>query len=138
MLSIVPVKRKSLKFTCFIILLVVAFITPLYHYHDSAEVHHDDGSSDHCLAAGSASEEMHVDISDGHSHIDPHLHFLGNIDMSGKTRDWQNRIKKGPVFNECLNIAYGAEVAHSIFEIRITITKSGYFRNLSGLSPPVV
>ena len=139
MLGIMPFKRKSPILICLTLLLVVAFITPLYHYHyhDSAMAHHDFGCNDHDWDTRIAAEETHENLSDGHSHFGPHLHFIKDISLASKTHDLTNKLKNTPVAMQGIELAHREEFNPASCKTRIIIPKPDYFKSLSGLSPPI-
>jgi hypothetical protein len=137
MLSIVHIKPKSVISACFTLVLAIAFIAPVYHCHDLSMSHHHVAYDDHDAAIGTVDEDMDRNLSDSHSHIGPHLHFIKDINISGKTYDFQNRLKKTPVSMECSSSAHAEEFKRSEREIQIVIPKHSFSRDLSGLSPPI-
>ena len=137
MLGIMLVKRKSPILICLALLLVIAFILPIYHYHDSAGAHHDFGFNDHDLDTCIAGEDIHENLSDGHSHFGLHLHFIKDISFAGKTHDFKNKLNNAPIAKKGFDLTYKQEFNRSLCKTRTIVPKPDYFKSLSGLSPPI-
>jgi hypothetical protein len=117
--------------------LIIAFIVPLYHYHEHpAEYYHHNGDG-HYAEFDHPDKDIHESLSVGHKHVGPHLHIQKNISCTNANNGLQIKLHRSSALNSasyaltCLRVFNG--IAYDYQKLR---PNNSFAKAFSGLSPP--
>jgi hypothetical protein len=119
---------------CLILLLSIAFLSPLYHSHNHTQDYHQEDSGDHVLLHDGSD---HEGLSAGQQHNGSHLHVKKDI---GRT-DTHPRFEGSSLTRDLCAVTESSAFTEYLSYTLIKHTKALIFRSnsracLSGLSPP--
>lgn len=119
---------------CLILLLSIAFLSPLYHSHDYTEDYHQENNGDHVLIDNSSVRDS---LSSSQQNNGPHLHIKKDIGRTDTHLRFESSsltpdlcaVTESPAFTEYLSCTLIRHASALIF-------RSNSRACLTGLSPP--
>jgi hypothetical protein len=126
-------QSKSLLLVFF---LIIAFIAPLYHYHEHPAEYYQN-SDGHYAEFDHADKDIHESLSVGHKHVGPHLHIQKNASCTNANNGPQIKLLRSSVLSSasyaltCLRVFDG--LAYDYEKLRPI---NSFAKAFSGLSPP--
>ena len=128
--------KSQSKSLLFVFSLIIAFIAPLYHYHEHpAEYHHD--SDGHYAGFDHADKDIHDSLSAGHKHVGPHLHIQKNVSCTNSNNGLEIKLHRSSVLNSASHALTCVRVFDRIdCDYRKFRPVKSFAKAFSGLSPP--
>ena len=120
-----------------IFFLIIAFIAPLYHYHEHpAEYYHHD-SDGHYIELDHGAQGITESVSAGHKHVGSHLHLKKDFSGSNANNGLQSKPQRSAVLKSASYVLTCVRVFDSpVYDHQKFRPINSFAEAFSGLSPP--